>query len=66
MRKIKDFLYMFAWMLACETITSDIGFTSKELGWAKYLTPVVIGLAYALYFSPLAERRKMEQNKLQN
>ena len=64
MKKIKDFILYFGWLLGFETISADLGFTSMLSGWSKYLTPVVFGSLFAFVIFPLKEKKKAEENKV--
>jgi len=59
MQKLKDFLYMFCWMMTFETIGRDLGILTPEKNvWGKYFVPIGVGLMWAFYFADLQRKRK--------
>jgi hypothetical protein len=65
MKKLKQFIFAFCWMLSCEIIGSDFGInTEGRTAWSKYITPVALGLMWAFYFQPMIQKRKLEKDNL--
>jgi hypothetical protein len=64
MKKLKDFIFAFTWMLSCEIIVSDLGIYIDNTIWGKYATAVGLGFAWAFYFQPMLQKMKSEKNNL--
>jgi hypothetical protein len=61
--KLKDFLSMFAWMLATQVIGMDLKILTPSPGFYKYIVPIAVGITNALYLAPLSRKRKAELEK---
>jgi hypothetical protein len=65
MKKIREFIFGFCWILTCEIIASDLGInTEGKALWGKYATPIALGLMWAFYFQPMLQKRKLEKDSL--
>lgn len=65
MRKFKDFILAFGWLLGCETISMDLGLISNAQLWTKYLSPFVFGLLYAFLIWPNRAKQKIAKEAQQ-
>ena len=63
MKKFKDFVFAFCWMLSCDIIFSDLGLLTLSNGWSKYIVPIGVGLTWAFFIMPRYEKRKMEASE---
>ena len=57
MLKFKDFIFGFTWIITCEVIIADLGFSFGKGIWGKYLSAAIFGVANAIYFAPLQRKR---------
>ncbi len=64
MKKIKEFIFAFCWMLSCQIIVSDLGIYTDGTVLGKYATALGLGLIWVFYFQPMIQKRKLEKDNL--
>ncbi|HTS42884.1 MAG TPA: hypothetical protein VMH01_00705 [Puia sp.] len=66
MKKFKEFLFAFCWIITCEIILTDLGWSSQKTQWGKYLDAAVWGLAWTFYFQKQFQKERKQAKEKSN